>query len=121
MIDKIIIIRIKILRGNFFVLISNQSKKLIFNKSCGNVGFKNIQKRTKDAFQKLLSLSIRYLLRLSIKNKLLIMIDLAKREVLNQIYNQFINVLKSYKFNVFSVMLINKISHNGCRKSYFRK
>jgi ribosomal protein S11 len=119
--SKLVFVHIKVLRGNFFFLISNQSKKLVFNKSCGNLGFKNIQKRTKDAFQNLLSLSLQYLMNLSVKNKLLIKVDGAKREALNQINNQFINVLKAYKFNVFAVTLINKIAHNGCKKAYFRK
>jgi ribosomal protein S11 len=119
--NKIIFIHIKILRGNFFLLISNQSKKLIFNKSCGNIGFKNIQKRTKSAFQDLLSLSIQYLLNIDTKNKLFIKIDSPKKEILNQIYSQFINILKNYKFNIFAITLINKIAHNGCRKPYFRK
>jgi ribosomal protein S11 len=119
--SKVVFVHIKVLRGNFFVLISNQSKKLIFNKSSGNLGFKNIEKRTKDAFQNLLSLSLQYLIGLSAKNKLLIKMEAAKRKVLNQIYNQFISVLKSYKFNVFAITLSNIVSHNGCRKSYFRK
>jgi ribosomal protein S11 len=118
---KVVFVHIKVLRGNFFLLISNQYKKLIFNKSCGNLGFKNIQKRTKDAFQNLLSLSLQYLLNLSAKNKLFVKIESAKKEVLNQIYNQFLNVLKSYRFDIFAIILIDKISHNGCRKSYFRK
>jgi ribosomal protein S11 len=119
--SKILFVHIKVLRGNFFVLISNQYNKLIFNKSCGNLGFKDIQKRTKDSFQNLLSLSLQYLINLSTNNKLLFKIETAKKEVLNQIYNKFLNVLKFYRFNIFAVMLINKISHNGCRKSYFRK
>ena len=119
--NKNIFVHIKVLRGNFFVLISNQSKKLIFNKSCGNLGFKNIQKRTKDAFQNLLSASLQYLLNLSTKNKILIKIEGTKKDTLNEIHTQFIRVLKSYKFVVFALRLINKISHNGCRKSYFRK
>ena len=119
--SKILFVHIKVLRGNFFVLISNQYKKLLFNKSCGNLGFKNIQKRTKDAFQNLLALSLQYLLKLSTTNKLFIKIDSAKREVLNQMHHQFISILKTYKFNVFAITLINKVSHNGCRKSYFRQ
>jgi ribosomal protein S11 len=119
--SKVIFVHIKILRGNFFLLISNQYKKLIFNKSCGNLGFKNIHKRTKDAFKNLLSLSLQYLLNLGTKNKLFVKIESAKKEVLNQIYSQFLNVLKSYRFDVFAITLIDKISHNGCRKPYFRK
>jgi len=119
--NKIIFVHIKVLRGNFFLLISNQYKKLIFNKSCGNLGFKNIQKRSKDAFQNLLAVSLQYLLKLNTTNKLLIKIDSSKREILNQMHNQFISVLKFYKFDVFAITLINRISHNGCRKSYFRQ
>lgn len=119
--SKIIFIHVKVLRGNFFVLISNQIKKLIFNKSCGNLGFKNVKKRTKDAFQNLLSLSIQYLLNLNTKNKLLIKIEAVKKEILNQMHNQFISVLKYYGFHIFAITLIDKTSHNGCRKSYFRK
>jgi ribosomal protein S11 len=118
--NKIIFIQIKVLRGNFFILISNQYKKLIFNKSCGSLGFKNIQKRSKDAFQNLLAASLQYLLNLNTTNKLLVKIDSSKREILNQIHNQFISVLKLYNFNVFAISLINRVSHNGCRKPYFR-
>jgi ribosomal protein S11 len=119
--NKTIFIHIKVLRGNFFLLISNQHKKLIFNKSCGNLGFKNIQKRSKDAFQNLLAVSLQYLLNLNTTNKLLIKIDSSKKEILNQMYNQFINVLKFYKFDIFAITLINRVSHNGCRKCYFRQ
>jgi ribosomal protein S11 len=119
--NKIIFVHIKVLRGNFFVLISNQSKELMFNKSSGNLGLKNIQKRSKDAFQSLLSLSLQYLLNLSTKNKILLRLEGIKKEISNQIYNQFASILKSYKFDIFAIILVNKISHNGCRKSYFRK
>jgi ribosomal protein S11 len=119
--SKFFFVHIKVLRGNFFVLISNEYNQLIFNKSCGNLGFKDIQKRTKNSFQNLLSLSLQYLVNLNINNQLFFKIETAKKEVLNQIYSKFLNVLKSYKFNIFAVTLINKIAHNGCRKSYFRK
>ena len=119
--NKVLFVHIKILRGNFFLLISNQYRKLIFNKSCGGFIFKDIQKRTKDAFQNLLSLGVQYLLNLSLKKKLFIKIDAAKREILTKIRNDFITVLKDYKFSIFAITLVNKVLHNGCRKSYFRK
>jgi ribosomal protein S11 len=119
--NKIIFVHIKVLRGNFFLFVSNQHKKLIFNKSCGNLGFKNIQKRSKDAFQNLLAVSLQQLLNLNTVNKVFIKIDSSKKEILNQVYNQFIKVLKFYKFDVFAITLVNRISHNGCRKSYFRQ
>jgi ribosomal protein S11 len=118
--SKVLFIRIKVLRGNFFLLISNQYRKLIFNKSCGNLGFKNIQKRTKDAYQSVLALGIQYLLKLGVKNKIFIKIEAAKKEVLSKIQNDFVGVLKHYKLNVFAITLLNKVLHNGCRKSYFR-
>lgn len=119
--DSLIWVHIKILRGNFFLLISNESGKLIFNKSCGNLGIKNIQKRTKESFQNLLLLGTQYLLNLNENFKVFIKLEGAKKTVLQLIYSNFIKILKNCNINIFSVKLINKISHNGCRKTYFRK
>jgi ribosomal protein S11 len=116
-----IFIHIKVLRGNYFLLISDNSKKLVFNKSCGNLGFKNINKRTKDAFQSLLSVGVQHILNITGNIQLFLKIEGAKKEILQQINNQFFNVLKNYNFKIFIIELINKISHNGCRKVYFRK
>ena len=118
---NILFIHIKILRGNYFLLISNQLGKLIFNKTCGNLGFTNIKKRTKDAFQDLLQNGIQYLLKLDNNYKLFIKIEGSKKKILQLIFQKFISLLKSHNFYIFSVKLINKVSHNGCRKSYFRK
>ena len=118
---NVLCIHIKILRGNYFLLISNQLGKLIFSKNCGDLGFTNIKKRTKDAFQSLLLLGTQYLLNLDNNYKLFIKIEGAKKIFLQLIYQKFINLLKSYHFYIFTIKLINKISHNGCRKSYFRK
>jgi ribosomal protein S11 len=119
--NNIIFVFIKVLRGNFFVLISNKTKKLLFNKSSGNLGFKNIQKRSKDSFQSLLHLSIQYLLSLNIKYKLIVKIDAAKKDILKQVNIKFFNVLRYFNINILAITVINKIAHNGCRKSYFRK
>nr|QFP99036.1 ribosomal protein S11 [Rhizaria sp.] len=119
--NKIIFVHIKILRGNFFLFISNHLGKLIFNKSCGGLGFKNIQKRTEDALHTLLLASLQQLSNLDTTNQLFLKIEGAKKEFLRQINIQFISVLKQYNMNIFTIKLINKISHSGCRKSYFRK
>jgi ribosomal protein S11 len=113
-------IYIKVLRGNFFLLISNKSGELVFNKSCGNLGFKNIQKRSKEAFQNLLLSGIQYVLNLGNTYKLFISIDGAKKINLQLIYTKFISILKLH-LRIFAVRLINKVSHNGCRQTYFRK
>ena len=55
-------IHIKVLRGNFFLLISNYLGNLVFKKSCGDLGFKNIQKRSKDAFANLLAIGVQFVL-----------------------------------------------------------
>ena len=117
----IIFVHIKILRGNFFLFISNNSGKLILNKSCGNLGIKNIQKRKKESFQNLLLLGVQYLLNLNKLFKLFIKIEGAKKTVLQEIYSIFITNLKIKNIHIFSIKLINKISHNGCRKTYFKK
>jgi ribosomal protein S11 len=119
--DSIIKIHIKILRGNFYLYISDSVGKLMFNKSCGSLGFKNIQKRNKDAFQALLSHGLQYLLHLSLKNSLFIKIEGAKKDSLKQINTQFIDIIKSYDIKIFGIKLVNKIAHNGCRKPYFKK
>jgi len=118
---QVIFIHIKVLRGNFFLLISNNLGKLILNKSCGSLGFKNIEKRTKDAFQNLLFLGIQFILNLDKKHKLFIKIEGAKKEFLQQIFIDFINVLQSYNIQVFAIKLINKVVHNGCRKPSLSK
>lgn len=118
---KIIFVHIKILRGNFFLLISNNLSELLFNKTCGGLGFKNIEKRNREAFQKLLTVGIQYILNLETKNNFFIKIEGATKEFLQQIYIQFINKLVSYKRTIFAIKLLNKTSHNGCRKPYFKK
>ena len=118
---KIIFVHIKILRGNFFLHISNSWGKLLFNKSCGELGFKNIQKRNKEAFQNLLAAGVQYLLQIASGYNLFIKIEGAKKYFIKQIKIQFVNILKSYNIKFFGVKLINKIAHNGCKKPYFRK
>lgn len=117
---KIIFINIKVLRGNFFLSISNFLSKLLFTKSCGNFGFTNVKKRSKDAFQILLLSGIQFMLNLDQGSKLFIKIEGANKEFLQQIHSQFVNVLRSSNFNICVIKLVNKISHNGCRKPYFR-
>jgi len=123
--NKIIFIHIKVLRGNFFLIISDYSGKLIFNKSCGMLGFKNINKRSKDAFQMLLSSAVDFLRHQALDNianyNIFIKIEGAKKHFMKQINNQFFKVLKTSNLKIFGIKLINKVAHNGCRKPYFNK
>ena len=77
--NRLTSVRFKIFRGNIFLLISNFENKLIFNKSCGNLGFKNIEKRSNEAFQILLNVGIQKLLNVDNK-ELFIILNLSSIE-----------------------------------------
>ena len=118
---NIVFVHLKVLRGNFFLLISNFLGKLVFSKTSGSVGFKNIQKRNKDAFQNLLKLGIQYLLKLNGTNEILLKTEGMTKKILRLIQTKFINILELHKIKIFAIKLVNKISHNGCRKLYFKR
>jgi hypothetical protein len=50
----LLIIHMRFLRGNVFLLISNEQNKLIFQNSCGSMKANNIAKRDKLPLQELL-------------------------------------------------------------------
>jgi len=118
---KIIFVHIKILRGNYFLLISDHLQRLIFNKSCGIYGFKNIEKRTSEAFDTLLFSAIHYLNNFDSSNHIYLKIEGASKELLYQISSKFIKYFQNHVVKLCILKLINKVAHNGCRKIYFRK
>jgi len=114
--NKLIVIYIKILRGNFFISISNNSGKLLWNKTAGNVGFSNIKKRDKEALKALLNAGTQYLTNLEKIDQILIKMEGVKKMFFEQINTYFITSLKQSKIKIFGIKLINKIAHNGCKK-----
>ena len=114
--NNIIFVYFKNLRGNCFLFISDYSGKLLFSTSCGNIGFKGIKKRTNDAILSLIYVGVQFLLNLKKTKKIFLKIEGGKKEFLSQINIHFVSVLKSYNINFFVFKLINKISHNGCKK-----
>jgi ribosomal protein S11 len=117
-----LIIHIKCLRSNFFIIISNTVGNILFSKSSGNLGFKHTNKRTKDAFTELLTSACQYILQVGSKMKVFLKIEGAIKNIFfKQIDFQLLKSLKSNNINVLGLKLINKISHNGCRKSIRRK
>jgi ribosomal protein S11 len=121
-INMALIIHIKCLRSNFFIIISNTAGNILFSKSSGNLGFTHTKKRTKDAFTDLLALACQYILQVGSKIKVFLKIEGAiKNLFFKQINFQLLKTLQTHNISVLSLRLINKISHNGCRKSIRRK
>lgn len=120
---KIFFVHIKLLRGNFFLMMSNTLGELIWKKSCGVLGFKNIEKRSKDSFKDLLRNGIEFILSLKLdkNHRFFLTIEGAKKEFLKQICIDFINVLTFGDFKFSAIKLLNKGVHNGCRKPLLSK
>jgi ribosomal protein S11 len=117
-----IIIHIKCLRSNFFIIISNIVGEILFTKTTGSLGFNNIQKRTKDAFSDLLLSASQYVSRLSGNVKVFLKIEGAIKNLLfKQINFKMLQFFKKHNICLIGLRVINKISHNGCRKSIRRK
>jgi len=120
---KIFFVHIKVFRGNFFLMVSNTLGKLILKKSCGVLGFKNIEKRSKDSFKDLLLNGIEFILSLNLdkNHRFFLTIEGAKKEFLKQICVDFLNVLKLCDIKFSAIKLLNKGVHNGCRKPLLSK
>jgi ribosomal protein S11 len=118
----ILTVHIKCLRSNFFIIISNIVGNVLFSKSSGDLGFKNTQKRTKDAFTELLIVASQFIVRLGNNIKVFLKVEgVLKNLFFKQINFQLLKTLQTHNISVLSLRLINKISHNGCRKSIRRK
>ena len=113
--QNIVIVHIKLYRSNCFLIISDNSGKILFTKSSGCLGFQNMQKRSIEAFNSLLSTTIKLLL--SYHNCLVFLkLDGINKKNLDEIYVQVLKILKKYKINIIGFKIIHKIPHNGCRK-----
>lgn len=118
---KTIFVHIKVLRGNYFLFISDHLQRLVFSKSCGSYGFKNIEKRTIEAFDTLLYSAIHYLNNFDSSNQILLKLEGINKELLFRINSKFIKHFQNYVLRCSILKVINKVAHNGCRKVYFRK
>ena len=111
-----IVVNIKSLRSNFFLTVSNNLGKVIFLKSSGIANFKNIEKRTNDAFIALLDNIIQYLIHLKTKNFIFLKLEGLSKKNLKQIYDYFIKILNIQNIKFAGFKILNKVAHNGCRK-----
>jgi ribosomal protein S11 len=113
-----VLLHIKIYRGNFFFIISNNAGKILFEKTGGNLGFYNITKRKVEVFNELLLLTFKRILIIIGTLNFFIKFEGLKVHYLWTIYKIFIKKLKQQKINILGYKAINKIAHNGCRKKF---
>jgi ribosomal protein S11 len=111
-----IVLHVKIYRGNFFIIISNNAGKILFEKTGGNLGFCNIAKRKTEVFNEILLLAFKRIITIIGSLSLFIKFEGLKVSFLWNIYKIFIKKIKQQKINILAYKVINKITHNGCRK-----
>ena len=111
--DFFLVVHIKVYKSNFFLTISNGLGKVLLNINSGYLGFKNIQKRTTEAFNKVLLFSMEFLSRFQDKYYIFLKFESIKKRELYKIYN-FLK--KKLKISVIGFKIINRIPHNGCKQ-----
>jgi ribosomal protein S11 len=110
------VVHIKVYRGNFFFIISNNEGKIIFEKTGGNLGFTNITKRKIEVFNELLLLTFKRILIIVGNSNIFIKFEGLKIKYLQTIYKILLKKLKQQKINILGYKALNKIAHNGCRR-----
>jgi hypothetical protein len=113
-----LIIHIKCVRNNCFLVISNDCGKILFTKSAGNLGFINIYKRELDLLKKIVIISSDFILGL-VGNKILFFkLEGVKKHLIRLIYKKFLGLCQQgfYGTSEINFKIVNKIAHNGCRK-----
>jgi len=76
----------------------------------------NITKRSLDAFNRLMLLGIKFILRLQFKFYLFIRIEGTKKNILYRIRKKILKPLIKHQIKIIGLKALNKITHNGCRK-----
>jgi len=112
---KLLIVHIKVLKSNIFLIISNSLGKIVQVKNSGELGFRNIGKNSLEVLEEMLSEVVNYFSRKKVSN-VFFKIEGVRSEILDEIYKWFMLHLKKIKVQVLGFKIINKIGHNGCRK-----
>lgn len=105
---------LKIYKSNFFCIVSNASGQVIFIKNSGSLGFNNIQKRSVEALNSLLEISLKEILLLK-KKYIFLKLEGLKVSVLKDVYKNLILFFKKNNIVLIGFKRISKIPHNGCR------
>lgn len=114
--NNFVTVHIKVCRSNYFLIISDRVGKVLFTKSCGNLGLKNIQKRSPEGLNLVVQEIFKFILSCGSKNYFLIKLEGSKNPILRKIYKQFLIFSKKCVILIIGICIVNKISHNGCRK-----
>lgn len=112
-----LIVHFKLYRSNYFLIISDYFGKILFTKSSGNLGFRHIQKRSVEAFDAIVAQAIKFILSAG-NHSIFLKLEGFNKKNLEEIYLQFLKIIKKYKINTVGFNIVNKIPHNGCRKKF---
>lgn len=106
---SLLLVHIKVLKSNFFLIISRGLGQVLLNISSGCLGFKNIQKRSLVAFNKILGFGIEFISCYKNTNWITFKFENLKKAVLYNIYKLF---LKKLKKGFIGFEIANKIPHS---------
>lgn len=110
--NKMISTHLKIYKSNFFCIVSNASGQVIFIKNSGGLGFNNIQKRSVEALNSLLEISLKEILLLK-KKYIFLKLEGLKVSALKDVYKHLILFLKKNNIVLIGFKRVSKIPHNG--------
>lgn len=113
--NNLLIIHVKILRNNYYVILSNTLGKILCTKSCGNYDFKNSQKKNIESFKIIILDIFKYISQQDFSKKIFFKIDGSKKKILREIYKQIFFYINKYKIKFFGLTITNKIAFNGCK------
>jgi hypothetical protein len=114
-----LIIHLKIFRNNYFLIISNTIGKILFTINSGQVGFKNISKCSIESLKIILQQGFKFFIGLK-KKRMFFKLEVSIKYILYEIYKQFLIFFQKYKTKIPILKIINKISHSGLRKKFFK-
>jgi len=106
---SLLLVHIKVLKSNFFLIISIGLGQVLLNISSGSLGFKNIQKRSLVAFNKLLAFGVEFISCYKNTNLITFKFENLKKVILYNIYKLF---LKKLKKGFIGFEIVNKIPHS---------
>ena len=118
--NNLLILHIKVLRNNYYLIMSNTLGKILYTKSCGIYNFQNINKRNIESFKTIILNLFKSVSQKDNKKKIFLKIDGSKNFFLREIYKQIFVFIYKYKIKILGLLIVNKISFNGCRKKIIK-
>jgi hypothetical protein len=118
--NNLLILHIKILRNNYYLILSNTLGKILYTKSCGIYNFRNINKRNIESFKIIILNLFKSISQKDNNKKIFLKIDGSKKNFLREIYKQIFIFIYKYKIKILGLLIINKTAFNGCRKKIIK-